>query len=523
MALPLHRTLRFAMGSAMCAVLMGSVAAQARARKEITPYLEIDQTVTGYLKGGSNDVLTYTTVAVGVDMSIETTRTEARLDLRYEHEFGWGQQLRDSDVVSGIASVRYQAVPGKLNVEAGALATRVRTDGGSVGNTGLTQSSSTAKIYSGYVGPTYHDEVGSLDVKAAYQLSYARVEDEAAPAFNSADDSVAHSASASVGQTTANAPVGWTVGVGYDREDGNSVGQRYEDKWVKADVTVPMTSTLAAVGSVGYEHVRISQYSSAIGPGGSIIVDKSLPRLIAYNDKGLTWDAGVLWRPSRRTSMEARVGRRYSDWHVTASAKWQPDDDTSLGIAYFDTIDSLGRSLARGMNGISGMFSVSRNPFSGDLAGCIAGEGGVTCLNDLLTAMSGATYRSRGVNAQLSSTMGRWYYGVGLGYTNRRYITPKTGVFANGGSSRDQIYWMESHIGRKLGNSANIDFNLYANRFDSEVVGEDMRNIGGFATYSKSLSQRLRASASLGIDSVDPEAFQAVVSAMGRVGMRYQF
>ena len=519
-SLPLVRSL--AMGGALSALLVGAGGAQARVKREIIPYLEIDQTVTGHLKG-SDDVLTYTSVAVGVDMSIQTARTEARMDVRYEHEFGWGAQLHDRDMVSGIASVRYQAVPGKLNIEAGALATRVRSDGGAVGNSALTPSSRTSKIYNAYIGPSYHGEAGRLNVKADYQLSYAWGEDEAPQGFNGADHSVTHKASASVGQTAANAPVGWSVSAGYEREDGNRVDQRYEDLWAKADVTAPMTLTLAAVGSVGYEHLKISQYSAAIGPGGSIIVDKSVPRLIAYNDKGLTWDAGVLWRPSRRTSVEARGGERYSDWHVTASASWQPDKDSSLGIAYTDMIDSLGRSLARGQNDISGMFSVNRNPFSGDLAGCVAGNGGMTCLNDMLTAMSGATYRSRAIKAHMRSTLRRWQYGVGLGYTHRHYITPKTGVFANWGSHRDRIYWMESHIGRRLGNSASIDFNLYANRLDSEVAGEDMRNFGGYATYSRALSQRLRASASLGIDSVDPEALQAVVSAMGRVGMRYQF
>ena len=35
------------------------------------------------------------------------------------------------------------------------------------------------------------------------------------------------------------------------------------------------------------------------------------PRQIAYRTDGVYYDAGVVWRPNRRVSAEARVGKRF--------------------------------------------------------------------------------------------------------------------------------------------------------------------------------------------------------------------
>ncbi|QTD56451.1 hypothetical protein [Parasphingorhabdus cellanae] len=61
--------------------------AQARDRNvEITPYLEVQQVLVADLKDGS-DVLTYTTVAAGLETSIQTRQAEAQVNLRYERRF----------------------------------------------------------------------------------------------------------------------------------------------------------------------------------------------------------------------------------------------------------------------------------------------------------------------------------------------------------------------------------------------------------------------------------------------------
>jgi len=98
---------------------------------DVSPYLEVGQVLTADLKG-DGDVLTYTTVAAGVDAAIVTRRAELAATVRYEHRFGESGGLGDADIVSGLARGRIEVARG-LNLEGGALATRTRADGGGIG------------------------------------------------------------------------------------------------------------------------------------------------------------------------------------------------------------------------------------------------------------------------------------------------------------------------------------------------------------------------------------------------------
>src|SRR3546814_1470234 len=66
-----------------------------RRQIDVSPYLEVGQVLTADLKNGG-DVLTYTTVAAGIDAAIVTRRAELAATLRYERQFGWGDQDRKS-------------------------------------------------------------------------------------------------------------------------------------------------------------------------------------------------------------------------------------------------------------------------------------------------------------------------------------------------------------------------------------------------------------------------------------------
>jgi hypothetical protein len=52
-------------------------------RTQVVPYLEVQQVLGADLNGG--DVLTYTSVAAGVDARTQTRRVEAQISYRYEH------------------------------------------------------------------------------------------------------------------------------------------------------------------------------------------------------------------------------------------------------------------------------------------------------------------------------------------------------------------------------------------------------------------------------------------------------
>src|SRR3546814_16344225 len=81
---------------------------------------------------------------------------------------------------------------------------------------------------------------------------------------------------------------------------------------------MPIGPTVALLGGVGYEDIEIGQRDPLLDAdgvpvrdaNGRFVTDKSSPRRLSFDTDGLIWDAGVMWRPSRRTSLPARVGAR---------------------------------------------------------------------------------------------------------------------------------------------------------------------------------------------------------------------
>ena len=536
---------RFLAGWAVLAVAAAaSSPAFARARTDVSPYLELNQIVVADIKGGSEDVLTYTSVAAGVDASVSTQRAEVGVNARYEHRFSWNGNVGDEDVLSGLVRGRVSLIQNVLNLEGGAIATRIRTDGFTGANNALTGDvSSTTQIYSGYVGPTLTTRVGDLGLNAAYRFGYTRIEDDfgfgvpGAPVPGGFDESTSHNANFSAGMQPGPLPFGWAIGGGYNREDANILDQRFEDKFLRGDVTVPVSPTVALLGGVGYEDVKISQRGALVNNlgvpvldgRGRLITDPASPRLLSYDTDGLIWDAGVLWRPSRRTSLEAHVGRRYGNMNYTGVFAWQPGRNTSVNITIYDSIESFGRLLNGNLAGLSTDFNAVRNPFSGDINPCVtATTGGGQCFNDALSAISGSNFRRRGIAGQFTTRAGRTSWGVGAGYSRRTFIAPDGSIFAGVDRSHDQNYYAQVFASRPIDPRSGIDGTVYANYYDSGINGGntgfgDVLNLGANAGYYHDFGRRLRGSAAVGVDAIDPQGIESIVSLLGQLGLRYQF
>ena len=271
----------FKYGAAMLP-LLGLVApvAEARERKaDIAPYIEIQQVLVADVKDGS-DVLTYTSVAAGIDSSVRTRGAEAQVNLRYERRFFYQDNLGDDDIVTGLARGAVQVVPNVLSLEAGGIATRSRIDlrGEAPSNT-VGNIDNVTQVYSVYAGPNLSTRVGDLDVNANYRVGYTKVENKSTGTLPPGqlpidvfDDSVSHSASASVGMQPGDLPFGWSVSGAWEREDGGQLDQRFEGKYVRADVTVPVSSNLALVGGVGYEDIEISERDAVRDINGNPVI-----------------------------------------------------------------------------------------------------------------------------------------------------------------------------------------------------------------------------------------------------------
>lgn len=517
-------------------LMLAGTPALAERKAELHPYLGLDQTVVGNLSGGG-DTLTYTSAIVGVNAHLRNRDTEVQADLAYQHQFSWTKGQPDNDVVSGVVRARTKVARG-LQIEGGAMATRIRTDGFTGANNSLAGAGSTSHVYSAYAGPTYSGRVGVVDVNAAYRIGYNRIDSgfdsglSGTPGLDSFDDSVTQYATASAGvQPGVVLPVGIAVGVGYAHEDASQLDQRYDDKWGRLDVTVPITDDLAAIGGVGYQAIKISNRDALRDTAGEpvrdangrFVTDPASPRLLSYDNEEIIWDAGILWRPSRRTSLSLTVGHRYGSESVRGSFTWQPDRDTAVAITLFDSVDSFGRALNGGLANLPENFVITRNPFSGDINGCAFGSGGASCSSSTLSGIRTANYRNRGIAASYSHRFGPWSYGIGLGYSRRKFLGEDP-VFDGISGAVEENFFAAAQLGYAIDARSGINVNLYANKFQSGIAGvADVFNAGAYLNYHRVMGRRLQMNASVGLDHIESSGVDSVLSGLAQIGVRYQF
>ncbi len=187
-----------------------------RARTRIQPYLEVAQVVSAELDGG--DTLTYTSLAAGVDGQVHTRRVTVSMSYRYQRNIEWGSDVGDTDMHSGLAMLNAQIIPGTLQFDAGALATRT---GGEGRLFGVTSRDSSVEVYSVFAGPTLSTQAGPVGVNAAYRLGYVAIDDDTGGTGlrEDYDSAISHAASLGVGMAPGRLPFGWGVNAGYQRTD----------------------------------------------------------------------------------------------------------------------------------------------------------------------------------------------------------------------------------------------------------------------------------------------------------------
>jgi hypothetical protein len=502
-----------------------------RHRAEIHPYLEVSQVLSAELEGGG-ETLTYTTVAAGVDGIIQTHRVTAQISYRYERNIPWEDNVADRDVHSGVAMISAQIVPGALNFDAGALATRTAGDGRVFG---VTNVDSAVNVYSVYAGPTVATHVGALAINGAYRFGYVEVDDDRANGTlnEDFDHASVHSLTASIGMAPGGGlPFGWTVGGGYVREDtGGRFDQSFEGGYIRGDVVFPVSPTLALTAGVGYEDAQASQSDfvrdvngfPVIGPNGPT-PDPAAPRLLTYDLEDVMYDGGILWRPSSRTELQVRAGHRHGGTTVVGSVDHRFNPDASLHGEVFDTVETFGHLLTTDLNSLPSNFDAGRDVLTGGLGGCVFGnQGGGVCLDRALQSINGNTFRLRGASLVVAGSRGLWSYGVGAGYANRRYYVP-VGLGGVTVPAEDETYSVYGTVGRRLSRVSQIDFTAFASWYDSDLVGADgVSTIGASVDYSRTfMLEHLQLLAALGLYHSDSGPVSSTV-ASGLAGLRYTF
>ncbi|MDG5747454.1 preprotein translocase subunit YajC [Qipengyuania sp. XHP0207] len=513
--------------------------AQASRSLRIDPYIEAN-TIANWQITPGDDVLTYTQLAVGVDGSVQGRNTGGAISLRYERNFAHQSDGADSDTLTGLARGYVSLVPRVLTLEAGALASRTSVDGsGRSIIAPLAADDLTTQTYSVYAGPNLQTRVQDIDISADYRIGYTRVEGPdfltfAGDPVDIFDESVSHSASARAGTQPGwgGLPVGLGVGAGFYQEDISNLDQRVRDAFVRGDVTVPVTPTLAVVFGAGYEDVEVSSRDvlrdadgdPILGTDGRLITDEASPRVIAYEADGLIWDVGVVWRPSSRTELQATFGHRYDSETFYGSFTWQPDRRSSFGLGVYDSIQGFGGRLNNALAALPTDFSVVRDPVTGDITGCVNSLDGLGCLDGALGSVRSSVFRGRGVVASYTYDFGRTVAGIGAGYDRRRFIGAPGTILELADGIVDESVFVSANLAGPLARG-NYSLNGYANWFDSGASSlGDAFAVGASAAYSERVWRNLSARAAVALTMVDLEAApDTFLTASALLGLRYDF
>lgn len=509
-----------------------------RSNRVVQPYIEVGQVVSAELSPG-NDVVTFTQIAAGVDINVQGRNSGAAVSLRYERNIGYGDDSIDSDTISGIARTTLSLVPNTLSLEAGGLASRTRIDaGGGTSANPLVREDAESRIYSAYAGPSLNTRVGDVDVQGVGRIGYNRFEadnalvTQAGNAVDVFDDSVTY-----LGQLRAGVrpdtvlPVGLAVTAGGFQEDIGNLDQRVRDLYVRGDVTVPISPSLALVAGAGYEDVEISSRDAVrdangnpvIGADGRFVTDPTAPRRIAFDVDGLLWDVGVLWRPSSRTNLQAAVGRRYDSTTYYGTFTYVPSQRSAFALSAYDGVSGFGGVLNNALAGLDSDFQAIRNPVTGDFGGLVTGTEGQSVIGGLGSTRS-AAFRGRGVRASYQRIMGRTTAALGAGYDRRTFIAAAGTALAPVNGLTDETYYVIGGLTREIGQAASITTNAYVNWFDGAGANDNVTAVGGTFAYNQSITQRLVGRAAIAVDYFDSEfTAQDFAFATALVGLRYNF
>ncbi len=510
-------------------------------RADITPYIQASQVLQAELSPG-NDVVTYSSLAAGVDAQITGRRTQAAVSVRYERRIGWGDDAPDGDVISGIARVSAGIVPRTLTLEAGAMAAQTRVDGnGAVTQSSVIDGTGRTDVYALYAGPRLQTQIGQMQVDGHYRIGYTRVEEpdalvtapDADP-IDVFDESIAHDAQIHTGiRPGVVLPVGVGLGAGFYQEDMSNLDQRVRNVWFRADATLPVTPNLALVGGVGYEDLEVSNRDAllddddqpVVGDDGRYVTDKNTPRIKSYDVSGLIWDAGVVWRPSRRTTLEAHVARRYGSMSYYGSLSYQPNSRSHLYVSVYDSMSGFGGQMNNTLAALPTDFEATRNPISGNVTDCVVALEDDTCVGSSLTGLRSSVFRARGITATYGVKLGRLQAGLGAGYDRRKYVGADGTILEAYDGLSDENVWVAAYLSGELDRRSSFQTNVYANWFDSEfnATGSTL-GYGASAAYFRTIASRISASAAVSIDGLErDEDLEDLWTAAAMVGLRYSF
>jgi hypothetical protein len=234
-----------------------------------------------------------------------------------------------------------------------------------------------------------------------------------------------------------------------------------------------------------------------------------------------------MWRPSRRTSLEAHVGRRYDSTTYYGTFAWSPNNRSSLNVAVYDGIAGFGGQMTNMLADLPAEFQALRNPISGDITGCVQGaEGTSNCFAGAFGSIRSSVFRSRGVMASYGVDFGRTSLSLGAGYDRRKFIGAAGTILGQANGVTDENIWLVANLDRQLDARSRVSFNAYANWFDSGFNGAgSSTGYGASAAYYRNIVGGLSGTAAVSLDGItrDSVGEEDLLGASALAGLRYSF
>ncbi len=235
----------------------------------------------------------------------------------------------------------------------------------------------------------------------------------------------------------------------------------------------------------------LADITPVLGPNGDFQADPSGLRQTTYAQKGLVWNAGFRYAPSRRTSFELRVGQRFSTVTVTGSLLKTFRSGLTVVGSLTDGIETFSSILTETINGVPTSF-VGSGRAGASLGGCLKFAPDGSC-NDLQSLTTGV-FRSRYGTLSATLPRGLTSYSIAYVYNYRRYLDAGATqiadpTFAKRSDTIQRIYATAIH---RLDERQRIEGGLF---FGENNLGLTRRTndtyFGALANYDIKLSSRI--------------------------------
>ncbi|MET0373514.1 MAG: hypothetical protein ABW128_04560 [Rhizorhabdus sp.] len=521
-------------GSALC----GAAHAE---RPELGAFIDLQQIAESQLQGVGEDIVTYTEVSGNLAASIRNRRIVLSASYRASYRIPEVGNLSKNFNQDGILRMQANVIDEWLSTDVGAIVTRSRIDpSGSAQQLNSANQKNLAQTYSAFIQPSLAHRIGDVGFAASYRYAYTKNESGqtgviAGPPVDRFDSSTAQQADLSIGMQQSSLPFDWTVGAQYRHENTTNLAQRFRALKVSGEIKQPIAATVALVASGGYEKTETSERSALIdsttglpvlGKGGRFVVDPASPRVLTYDMAGLIGDAGIIWKPSRRSRFEMRAGYRYGGFSVTGLAEMRPSDRTGLTFILTDQVQSFGQGVSGGLAGapVDLNIDLSADPATG-YQNCLFGKtaGSGRCIGGSLGGASAQAYRERAASIIVSRALREWTVSGSLGYTRRTYIDDPSDPFSLDGVV-DQSFFGDLSLNGQLSRVSGVSFSFTGSLFKNGQVGASDVKAGTFSTsYYRTFGRSIRARASLAVDASKQDGITADVSGRAQIGMQYEF